>query len=158
MVTLDISSADRSTGSSSSFTIQTAPQLTFSKIKLLSARIQNTIYNVTTQNNVLAYLLNSSPQYPLTIPVGSYSISNLINTLNNLFNSASAGITGNYNSTTFASYFTSTQPFSFDFTVPNNCYKQLGFVNETVINSDPSHTITSPNAIDFRRQYLHKNN
>ena len=76
---LVINSIDRISGTPSSFTLQLAYGVMFSFAELISFRIPNTFYNITSNNNSI---LIGSTMYALT--PGCYNLNELFNALVNL--------------------------------------------------------------------------
>jgi len=93
-----INSKDRLFGNSSSFEVQFAQSLVNVKsLKLLSASIPNSSYNINSTNNII--YVNGNP---VGIPIGSYNTSNLPSTIQTALNGAGLGIifTVTYSDTT----------------------------------------------------------
>lgn len=77
--TLVINSADRNSGNSNNYVIKFPSAMKNVKgVKLLSVQLPNTIYNITTSNNGLAFTLGST-LYTFTISPGAYTASTLAN-------------------------------------------------------------------------------
>lgn len=84
-----INSKDRTSGTSTNFVISFGSAQNAGGLKLVSAQIPNTIYNITSDNNILDFD-DGGGAITATVPVGSYTITNLLSTLKTLMDAASA--------------------------------------------------------------------
>lgn len=94
---LFINSARRDFGTPSNFTISWNEDIEMKGIGLLSLVMPNTLYNINSSNNKLSVtegVLDSI----ITVPIGTYNIVGLLNTLSSLLNGDSI-LTGAYNLT-----------------------------------------------------------
>ena len=99
-------------------------------LQLNSFKFTNAFYNINTGNNIFYYSLSSNINATLTIqiPIGQYTISNLISTLNTSLNS---NIVLTYSNTTFKITFTSSAYTFIIRSGSNNCLNVLGFSSAT---------------------------
>ena len=136
-----INSKDRLYGTSSNFDIQFNVALSSVKaLKLLSAQIPNSIYNVKSTNNIL--YINT---IPVIIPQGAYNITSLVTSLQNVLNAAGFGIlfTITYSDITLKLTISATGPFSVTDGI-NSINALLGFQI-----SGPSNSKTGSNIVNL---------
>lgn len=99
-------------------------------IQLNSFKFTNAFYNISTYNNMFYYSLSSNINTILTIqiPIGQYTISNLLSTLNSSLNS---NIVLTYSNTTFKITFSSSTYTFIIRTGQNDCLNVLGLSSTT---------------------------
>ena len=108
-------------------------------LQLNSFKFTNAFYNISSQNNMFYYSLSSNINTILTIqiPVGQYTITNLLSSLNSSLNS---NIVLSYSNTTFKINFTSS---SYTFIIrsgQNDCLNVLGFSTGTTQSNNTTST------------------
>lgn len=143
---LSVNTKDRISGNSTDCKILLLlPVSVPKKIELLSVTIPNTIYNVTSTNNMVYW--TDTVSHSTQLPTGSYSISTLISTIQTQMNAAyNNNYALSYSSTTFKVTITGTTAFTLDFMQSNNCGTLLGF-NQLLYPANT--TFTSDNAISM---------
>lgn len=130
---LYIDSRNRTTGSSSSFSIQLPT--TYTKIKevsLLSTFIPNVIYNITSANNVIPVII-SATTYNATLTPGKYSAGLLAiemqSKINTAVTSTGATFTISISDSSFLCTISSATTFTIDFSSTTSPWRELGFDN-----------------------------
>jgi hypothetical protein len=139
---LVINSKDGQFGNSSSFDVQfTQSLINVKSLRLLSASIPNSTYNINSTNNII--YVNGNP---VIIPIGSYNTSNLPSTLQTTLNAAGLGIvfTVTYSDISFKLTISGTLAFTIGSGV-NSINDILG-----LSVSGPSIVVTGNNIVDLR--------
>ena len=108
-------------------------------LQLNSFKFTNAFYNISSQNNMFYYSLSSNINTILTvqIPIGQYTITNLLSSLNSSLN---PNIVLSYSNTTFKITFTSS---SYTFIIrsgQNDCLNVLGFSTGTTQSNNTTST------------------
>lgn len=143
---LFVSSKERSSGTSTNFTLQfpqTFPPCEAIELKAIS--IPYSYYNVRSTNNSIVFTENAT-QKTATFVVGSYSGATLASALKTALDLASGGyatFTVTFDSQTFKFTIASTQLFVLNFPLSVDAYILLGF---NFANTTSAVTTTSPNA------------
>ena len=108
-------------------------------VMLNSFKFTNAFYNISTVNNMFYYSLSSNINTILTIqiPVGQYTITNLLSTLNTALASS---IILSYSNTTFKITFTSSSYTFIIRTGQNDCLNVLGLTTNTTQSSTTTST------------------
>jgi hypothetical protein len=139
-----INSADRvdyqhSTPSNFRIQLNTAIKIPdCAKIKLVSASIPNTFYNITSLNNTFGV---NSVTY--TIPPGSYTLSNLLGEIASLISGANPNMSISYNQATSVVTIFNNANFTFDMTL-SNLYKSLSFLKQVYSGSSSYSAMYAP--------------
>ena len=136
-----ITSKDRMFGTSSNFEIQFVQSLiNVHHMKLLSASIPNSGYNINSTNNII--YVNGNP---VVIPIGSYNTSNLPSTIQTALNGAGLGIvfTVTYSDITLKLTISGSVAFSIT-TGANTINDLIGF-----LPAGPLLSITGTNILDL---------
>lgn len=154
---LVISSKDRMNQSdtSSSFTVQFNEAIRFDKLAFVGAYIPNTIYNITSSNNLVYF--NDGANRIATIPSGNYDVSTLSSAIQTQMNSVSAlTFTVSYSPMTYKMTITGTAPYSLTFgtNTTNSIAKKIGFAN---LNTTPALSQTGNNAVQLNKQIMYIN-
>lgn len=151
-----INSDDRNYGTSSQFRIQLGFRCDkVTSVQLVSAIIPNTIYVFSIQrlNQIITLQETGFPVTFLSIPDGSYNVSDLVTMLSNLLTSGSPSgsiYTVTFDTITRKLTFTTTGPtFSFLFATgnQNNPYAELGFIYQT--NTSFTTNLVAPNTCNL---------
>lgn len=131
-----INSQDRVSGVAHSFKAYIKPSLdAFKKVELYNVTLPNTIYNITSTNNIIYFSEGSTPLTAI-ITSGAYNSSTIVAAIGSAMTSASVNsytYTTTFNSTTFLLTITSTGSFSLTFSTNtlNSAGYILGFTTNT---------------------------
>lgn len=110
----------------SKFRVNLTKALKGSKAMISYAQIPSTYYNITPTNNVFNYGLGLLTNVQIIVPVGSYTLNDLINTIQTLL-VALPNISVNFNTITNLITISSSVNFSLNFNVNNSISSVLGF-------------------------------
>ena len=156
----DLKNSDKA-GASGYFTLFESINLNENELmtaKVVSATFPNSWYNLssTSKNNTLSFKETGDTNYiVLTIPNGSYNISEITNEIKTLIESNSTNsltYTFGYNEINNKLQITNSNPTvyntTFDFTTDTTCRRFLGFL-ENIITIDSADGIISDRAVDI---------
>lgn len=146
-----IRSKDRSYGTAESFTYVLDNGISVRENEQLLVSVSNTaipltIYSTNSTNNILRF--TDVATYDLTITPGNYNAITFAQAVEDLINGVSAEATWSITYSETTSKFTFNKPagiasYTLDFSVANNCYRQLGFENDTAYTRSTA-TYTAP--------------
>lgn len=136
--------------SSSSFNINLGYSVNnIRRLKLLECTMPNSIYNITSLNNALQWVHSSTFNY--TIPVGSYSISALLSTIQSGMNGLDANsYVCTYNTNQQTITISGSAAFVINFGNSTSPWRILGFVN---LNTSSGTSQTGTNVVGAERPY-----
>jgi hypothetical protein len=150
-----INSQSRNGGSSSDFTITLSERKAIKGWQIEWVTIPLTIYNISTNNNVISFTENSVLK-TATIPVGTYTGDTLADAVETAMNTASATYNVfevEYDHTTYKVTFsvpTTNNPFRLDCSANLFPYSELGF---SKVNTASSTTIRSPSPVSLSKPH-----
>lgn len=136
-----IKSKDRvnySSTTASQFACQLLRSIAFDELELLYAQIPNTIYNITSSNNVIYF--NDGANVSATITPGSYTISSLTSAIATAMTSASSSAktyTVTYSTSTFLLTISTTAGYTLTFgtNTTNSIAQTIGFPNSNTASA-----------------------
>src|SRR5579875_1260010 len=130
-------------------------QIVFSKIiqNVKKVKLTNVIYNVTNNNNLFNFAANNQA-FSYYIPPGYYTITNLLNTLQNGLNNIGSAQSPSFSFTLTFSYtiqtvtITCTTSCVIYFAVPGSCNSLLGFPYQNLTTNTTFTGINAPSLIN----------
>jgi hypothetical protein len=156
---LTVRSADRTSGTSTSFIVPVSPPLKdFTVCRFVDAIIPNSVYNITASNNGVSFE-RASTEYTFNVDPGYYNATELAAALQTGIETANAdGTVVTYTEATFKFTFTRGNNFKFLFETGTNAstsiYKEIGY---TAVDTADATSHTSINAVSLEgplRYYL----